>query len=100
MKFNYKQYIKGEWIDARNGGEWEVSNPATGKIITKVPFGDASDVQEAIEAADNVFSVWATSSPYERANILNRASCLIEENVEAIAKIMTLESGKPLEEAK
>lgn len=96
----YQMLIDGQWVDARQGGTWDVRNPATEDIITTVPFGDVDDAQAAIEAASKALPVWASMTTYERAAILLRAANLIRERLDELAPIMTRECGKPLTEAR
>jgi len=99
LPFNAKQYINGQWVDARNGKTWNVINPATEEVITTVPFGDDGDCRAAIEAADNAFKLWSRTNPYDRAVVLKKAAALMQERLDDYAKVTVLESGKPLAEA-
>ena len=91
-----KCLIDGEWVGE---GADPIHNPATGKLIAKVPrFGHAEAVR-AIEAAQRAFGPWAKALPKERARILRRWFDLIIANRDDIALIMTSEQGKPLAEA-
>ena len=95
-----KQFINGVWVDAKNGGVWDVLNPATEEIICSVPFGDDADCKLAIDAAHNVFKTWSVLSPWTRAEILKNAANIIRKNISDFARDMVMESGKPLSEAK
>jgi succinate-semialdehyde dehydrogenase / glutarate-semialdehyde dehydrogenase len=89
--------VDGKWI---GDGVDPIRNPATGKLIAKVPrFGEAEAVG-AIEVAARAFGPWAKKLPKERAAILRRWFDLIIANREDIALIMTSEQGKPLAEAR
>jgi len=94
-----KQFINGVWVDAKNGGVWDVLNPATEEIICSVPFGDDADCKLAIDAAHNVFKTWSVLSPWTRAEILKNAANIIRKNISDFARDMVMESGKPLSEA-
>ena len=74
MEYIYKQYINGEWVEAGNGGTWDVVNPATEDVIMTVPYGNADDCKVAIEAAEKAFSEWSTLTAYKRADILKKAA--------------------------
>jgi len=100
MEFVYKQYINEKWTEAESGRNWEVINPATGDIITSVPFGNSIDVRRAIDAAENVRFDWATKTPYERSVFLTRAARLVEKYLDLLALITTKECGKPLDQSK
>lgn len=98
--FQYKMLIDGQWVDARNGGTWNVINPATEETIVSVPFGDASDANAAIDVAAAAQPGWAALTAYERGAILRRGAELIRARIDDLAPIMTRESGKPLGEAR
>lgn len=97
--FIFKQLINGEWIDANNGGTWDLINPATEDVIQQIPFGDATDAQYAIDAAAEAFKTWSRQTPYQRAPILLKAAEWLLANANEMARITTEESGKPLSES-
>ena len=92
--------IGGTWCDADDGGTLEVNNPATGEIIGTTPLMGAAETRRAIEAAKAAMPAWAGKTAKERANILRKWNDLLLENTDDLAKIMTVEMGKPLAEAK
>lgn len=92
--------IDGQWVEARDGRREDVLNPATGEPVANVPFGDAADADAAIAAAQRALPAWRACSAYERGAILQRTGALINERLEALARIMTQECGKPLAEAR
>ncbi len=92
--------VAGEWCDADNGKTLEVVNPATGEIIGTAPMMGAAETRRAIEAAKEAMPGWASKTAKERAAILRKWNDLLLENTEDLAKIMTVEMGKPLAEAK
>jgi succinate-semialdehyde dehydrogenase/glutarate-semialdehyde dehydrogenase len=83
--------VDGGWID--------VKNPATGMLIDRVPSGTPDDVANAVEAADAASGGWKKKSMRERGMILFHAAGLVREQHTDIAKILTMEQGKPLKEA-
>lgn len=95
----FKQLINGEWVDAQNGGTWDLINPATEDVIQQVPFGNASDAKSAIDSAHTAFKSWSRTTPYERAEILYQSAEWILERAEEFARVTTEESGKPLSES-
>lgn len=97
---NYKMYIDGRWVDAKNGGVWTVIDPATEEAILDVPFGDVSDAEVAVAAATVAQPKWAAMTAYERGAILRRVADLIYGRLDELAPIMTRECGKPLAEAR
>ena len=89
-------YINGEWVDATSGRTFEVTNPATGEVIGTMPDGEASDAEAAIAAADAAFGSWASTTAYERSELLYKAWQLMTERSGELAQLMTTEQGKPL----
>ncbi len=98
--FNEKCFVNGQWSDSQNGKTIEVNNPATLEIIGKVPNFSAEETKSVIDHANNAFQSWKNTTAKERSIILKKWSDLIIENVDDLAKIMTIEQGKPLAEAK
>lgn len=91
-----RMFINGEWIDARSGRSFDVTDPATGETIGAVPDGGADDARDAIAAADAAFARWSTTTARERSDVLYRAWELMTERSEELARLMTREQGKPL----
>ncbi|MBO0334826.1 NADP-dependent succinate-semialdehyde dehydrogenase [Sneathiella sp. CAU 1612] len=92
--------VAGKWCDADGGGKIDVTNPATGEVIGTVPSMGAAETRCAIEAAKAAMPGWAGKTAKERATILRKWYDLMLENTDDLAKIMTVEMGKPLAEAK
>lgn len=102
MKFpevNNKLFINGEWVDGSKD-EIAVINPSTGEQIATIAQGTEKETADAIAYAAGAFAKWSTTDPKERARILHKIGDLIEENLDRLALIMTLEQGKPLSQAK
>lgn len=93
-------YINGHWINSSNGKSFNVINPATGVPIGSVPDMERSDVTKAIRAAENAFEAWSSRTGKERAKILRRWFESVVSSTESLARIITLESGKPLAESR
>ena len=91
--------IGGEWVEAADGGRFDVTDPGTGDLVGSVPDAGESDVRAAIDAASTAFEGWKALPALQRARILRRAADLIRERRETIALVMTSEQGKPLAEA-
>ena len=92
-----KLYFKGAW---RGGDELiEVINPFDGQIVDTVPRATAQDVEEAIESAQRGAEDMKSLTGYERFEILSRATALIRQRADEIARTLSLEEGKPLAEA-
>ncbi len=95
-----KAYINGKWIDADDNKTFSVTNPANQAVITQVADCGKSDVDLAIDAANNAWNDWRLLTAKERAAIMKKWHDLIIANTDDLAIIMTAEQGKPLKEAK
>jgi succinate-semialdehyde dehydrogenase/glutarate-semialdehyde dehydrogenase len=93
-------YVNGEWVDASSGKVIEVDNPATGETIATVPSLSAAEVRGAIEAANAAWGPWRKLTGKQRCNILRKWYDLMMANQEDLARLMTLEQGKPLAESR
>ena len=98
--FKEKCFVNGLWTDSQSGKTIEVNNPATMEIVGKVPNFTAEETKSAIDHAEKAFQSWKNTTAKERSIILKKWSDLIIEHVDDLAKIMTIEQGKPLAEAK
>ena len=95
-----KCYINGEWINSNSKETIDVNNPSTLKIIAKVPKCGKNETNFAIKKANEAFHSWKKLPAIERSSFLRKWYNLIEKNQEDLAKIMTLEQGKPLAESR
>jgi len=93
-------YIGGAWRNGDGRQGEDVINPATEKPLARLPHASASDLDEALEAAQKGFALWRATSAYDRAKVLRKAAGLVRERAEPIARIMTQEQGKVLGEAR
>ena len=93
-------YINGQWIDAQNNATFDVTNPATGALITRVSDLGAAETRIAVDAAEKALPGWRSLTGKERAHILRNWFNLIIENREELAQILSLEQGKPLTESR
>jgi succinate-semialdehyde dehydrogenase / glutarate-semialdehyde dehydrogenase len=93
-------YTDGAWR-APDGAEWMVvSDPSSGAEVGRVVSASAADVEEAVAAAGRAFADWAARGPDARGEPLRRAHAIVLERVDELARALTLEGGKPLEEAR
>ena len=92
--------INGEWCDAASGKTLDVINPATGKPIGKVAHAGIADLDRALEAAQRGFLAWRKIPANERAATMRKAASLLRERAPEIARLLTLEQGKPFVEAR
>ncbi|MCY1334273.1 Glutarate-semialdehyde dehydrogenase DavD [compost metagenome] len=98
--FRQQAYIDGAWVDADNGQTLKVNNPATGETIGTVPKMGVAETRRAIEAAERALPAWRALTAKDRANRLRRWFELMMQNQEDLARLMTLEQGKPLVESR
>jgi succinate-semialdehyde dehydrogenase/glutarate-semialdehyde dehydrogenase len=93
-------FIAGQWRPARSGRTDPVLNPATEEVIGQVAHAGKDDLDEALDAAAKGFATWKKVSAYDRSKLMRKAADLLRSRADAVAKLMTLEQGKPLPEAK
>ncbi|WP_439644942.1 NAD-dependent succinate-semialdehyde dehydrogenase [Jeotgalibaca dankookensis] len=98
-KIQTRLYIDGKWMEGSLKPN-VVLNPATGEELIAVEQGGEKETEQAIAAAKKSFPLWSGMELKERVKILHRIGDLIEENINRLALIMTLEQGKPLAESK
>jgi succinate-semialdehyde dehydrogenase/glutarate-semialdehyde dehydrogenase len=94
---NIELYIDGRW--KRADGQ-PVLNPADEAVLGTVPTATIADLDDAIAAAERGFAVWRKTAPAKRTQIILKAASLIRERVNEMAVAMTLEQGKPLDQAR
>jgi succinate-semialdehyde dehydrogenase/glutarate-semialdehyde dehydrogenase len=92
--------IDGERVTAGDRRTFTVRNPATGEALGELPLADAADLDRALDAAARGFRIWRESTPQQRAAVLQSAARLMAERADDLARIATLEEGKPFAEAR
>jgi len=100
MSMICRNLIGGEMVDAPRGTVTPVYNPSRGEVIAQSPESGAEDVDRAVRAAKTALQSWAETPVVERARIMLRFAGLLEENFDALARIVTREHGKTIEEAR
>ncbi len=100
--FEAKHLIDGAWRDSVDGGTFERISPAHGSVVTVAAKGNSADVDAALDAARRTFDAgdWSHSSGKDRATLLLKVADLIERDLDRIALVETLESGKPIAQAR
>src|SRR3989442_941339 len=93
-------FINGEWLLAEGGATFDVINPADQSTVATVANGAAPEIERAVQAAHAAFREWSVLAPKDRGRILLAIQELMEERRDELARIVTLENGKPYEEAK
>jgi len=94
----HKLWINGEWVDASSGNWIEVIDPSTGEVISSISDASPQDLDACVSAARNAFesSEWREMKPAARARLINKFADLIEQNLEELAYLETMDNGKPL----
>lgn len=92
-------YIDGAWREGAQGRTFEVLDPSTGEVIGHVARAEASDIDDALAAADRAFPAWRDTSAFEKSRILMKAVSLLRERAPEIGRLMAIEQGKPVKDA-
>jgi len=97
-----KMLIDGKWVDSVSGKTFETLNPATGEVIARVAEGDKADVDKAVKAARRAFDEgpWRKMTARERGKIMYRLADLMQDNLEELAALETLDNGKPIRDSR
>jgi aldehyde dehydrogenase (NAD+) len=95
-------FIGGEWIPAQSGKTFDTLNPATEEVLASVAEGDAADIDLAVKAARKAFESgdWPKMDARDRGRLLNKLADLIEEELDELAALESLDNGKPIRDAK
>ncbi len=95
-----KSLINGQWVVSSQGATHDITNPATDELIAQVPMLDQQQVRSAIDAAWQARSAWAAKTAGERGALITKLADLMRRDTDRLARIMTLEQGKPLAESR
>jgi succinate-semialdehyde dehydrogenase / glutarate-semialdehyde dehydrogenase len=90
-------YIDGRW---KHASGQPIINPADESVLGTVPTATTADLDDALTAAEKGFALWGRTSPAKRAQIILKAAALIRDRVNHMAVAMTLEQGKPIQQAR
>jgi len=99
---NKKMFIGGQWVDSQSGKTFESINPSTGDTICQVAEGDKGDIDLAVQAARKALEskAWARMSHADRGRLMFKLADLIEDHLEELAALETLDNGKPINESR
>lgn len=95
-----RNFIGGRWVASRAEAFQDVTNPARGQVIARAPLSPASEVDDAVTAARAAFASWRDTPPVSRIQVLFRFKAKLEEHFEELARTVTTEHGKTLDEAR
>jgi aldehyde dehydrogenase len=98
FKAKYDNYIGGKFIPPVSGEYFDVVSPIDGKVFTKAAHSTKGDLDLAVDAAYEAFKTWGKMSSTERSVLLNKIAQVMEDNLEYIAAVETVDNGKPVRE--
>lgn len=93
-------YINGSWVESTSSEWQDVTNPATGEVLARVPLADPSEVAAAIDAAASAYPDWRRTPPEDRIQPLFKLKQLLEDHIDDLGRIITQENGKTFAEGK
>lgn len=91
--------INGQWTESSTDRWIDVNNPATNKLVTRVPHSTSDEMNEAVASASEAFKTWSKTTPLARQQILFKYQQLIKDNIKDVARLITIEQGKTLPDA-
>ncbi len=97
-KTHYDNFIGGKWVAPVKGQYFDVVTPINGKPYTKAARSGAEDIELALDAAHAAADKWGRTSPADRANLLLKIADRLEQNLELLAYVETVDNGKPIRE--
>lgn len=100
FKDRYDHFIGGEWVKPSSGQYFENISPIDGKPFTLAARGNAADIEKALDAAHQAFVSWSKTSVAHRSNLLLKIADRIEENLEYLARVETVDNGKAIRETR
>src|SRR6202789_1263820 len=100
FKEKYDHFIGGQWVAPESGEYFDNVSPIDGKVFTQSARGNARDIEKAIDAAHTAFALWSKTSATYRSNVLLKIAQVVEDNLERLAVIETIDNGKPIRETR
>ncbi|WP_199117336.1 aldehyde dehydrogenase family protein, partial [Pedobacter sp. ASV28] len=98
FKSQYDNYINGQFVAPINGKYFDNISPIDGKVFTKVAHSSKEDLELAVNAAAEAFKTWSKTSATERSIILHKIAQRMEDNLEYLATVETIDNGKAIRE--
>jgi len=95
-----QNYINGGYVANQSGETFNTVHPGSGKVICDIEIAGQTEIDMAVQAAQDAFKSWSTTPAVERGNIIRKASNIIRERQQEIAELETLDTGKPISETK
>ncbi|MEX2165769.1 MAG: aldehyde dehydrogenase [Methyloceanibacter sp.] len=100
LRPRYDNFIGGKWVPPAEGAYFDNISPITGKPVCQVARSQAADIELALDAAHQAKDAWGRTAPAKRAALLNKIADRIDENLELIASVETIDNGKPIRETR
>jgi aldehyde dehydrogenase len=100
LKERYNNFINNEWVSPIKGEYFASISPVDGQEITSVARSTKEDIELALDAAHEAFKTWSKVSATQRSNILLKIADIMEQNLEYLAAVETIDNGKPIRETK
>ncbi len=94
----YGNFIGGQWVAPVEGRYFDNPSPITGQKLCEIPRSSAADIELALDAAHKAKDAWGKTSPADRSKVLNKIADVLEQKLDLIAMIETLDNGKPIRE--
>jgi aldehyde dehydrogenase len=98
FKERYDHYIGGQWVAPSGGTYFDNISPIDGKVFTQAARGDARDIEKAVDAAWTAYATWSKASVATRSNVLLKIAQRIDDNLQYLAAVETVDNGKPIRE--
>jgi aldehyde dehydrogenase len=98
LRPRYDNFIGGDWVAPVDGQYFDNVSPVTGKSVCQVARSQAADIELALDAAHKARDAWGKTAPSERATLLNKVADRMEENLQLLATVETIDNGKPIRE--
>ncbi len=100
FKDKYDHYIGGKWTAPESGEYFDNISPIDGKVFTQAARGNAKDIEKAVDAAHKAFQTWGKTGAAYRSNLLLKIAQVVEDNLEYLAIIETVDNGKAIRETR
>ena len=98
LRSRYDNFIGGKWVAPVDGGYFDNISPITGKPVCQIARSQGADIELALDAAHKAKDAWGNMAPAKRAEILNRVADRMQENLQVLAAVETIDNGKPIRE--
>lgn len=100
LRPRYENFIGGKWVEPVDGRYFDNISPLTGKPVCQIARSQAADIELALDAAHKAKDAWGNTAPAQRAAILLKIADRMEENLELLATVETIDNGKPIRETR